>query len=458
MALSRVDGQDNLYVGGIWALRRSDILAQKHITHVLSVVGFSPDSLKNFKDEPWSMYGKQFRHELIDLDDVDEANLLVELPSAVRFIHQGLQVSSTSPSTGDNVDAAASDTSNGSTTSQDKAAGGVFVHCAAGKSRSVSVIIAYLLWRYPRRFDPDLVPASAAAYGNPGGESSSRAVLAASANSDADTPMDQRRSRKQTAQGAVEAALALVRQTRPMAEPNDGFMEQLALWWEMGCPADIDSDNDNSNSLEKHPLYQRWVYKREVEEHIAVGQAPSRLRFEDEDPSAVAVRRAEASHRNDSDADTAEITLRCKKCRRTLATAPFINQHVASTSSKSLAPGQPCPHYFVEPLSWMRGELEKGLVNGRLSCPNERCGAAVGRYDWKGIRCACGGWVTPGLSLQRARVDEEVRRKPGMSGSGPGCETGAGTGSGTRAGAGMGAGEAAKYGIRMPPGSGAGRL
>ncbi|QPG98495.1 hypothetical protein C2857_007666 [Epichloe festucae Fl1] len=456
MALSRVDGQDNLYIGGfvrysIWALRRSDALAEKNVTHVLSVVGFSPDRLKNFEDEPWSEYGKRFRHLLIDIHDVEDSNLLVELPKAVRFIHQGLrgggQSSSSSSSSsggGNNVDDAAlagaglrpEEKSRGAGETPDRGArrdgggGGVFVHCAAGKSRSVSVVIAYLLWRHPSRFDASF--ASSSACGN---------INDPRAASTADTNVDchhhhHHRSRKETAQDAVEAALALVRRTRPMAEPNDGFMEQLALWWEMGCPA---NDNDG---VENHPLYQRWAYKREVEEHVAVGQAPSRLRFEDEDPLAVAARAGSNGHHQD-----AESTLRCKRCRRTLATAPFITQHVASTSSKSLAPGQPCPHYFIEPLSWMRSELERGELNGRLSCPNERCGAAVGRYDWKGIRCACGGWVTPGLSLQRARVDEEVRRRPGTS-----REHG---GAGAGAGAGAELSEVARnLGIRMPPGSG----
>ncbi|KAG6014959.1 hypothetical protein E4U41_004727, partial [Claviceps citrina] len=355
--------------------------------------------------------------------------------------------------------------------------GGVFVHCAAGKSRSVSVVVAYLLWRYPDRFDPSLVAASADGnpHGNPHGGG-------------------QRRSRRETAEGAVEAALASVRRTRPMAEPNDGFMQQLALWWEMGCPAGGDDDDDNNNnSVEHHALYQRWAYRREVEEHVAVGQAPSRLRFEDEDPSAVAARRVADSHASrDTDADPdpdsateTDTTLRCKKCRRTLATTPFINQHVASTSSTSpspspspspsLGPGQqprprpqprPCPHHFVEPLSWMRRELERGQLNGRLICPNERCGAAVGRYDWKGIRCACGGWVTPGLSLQRARVDEEVRRRTrrstgkqggGAAASGPGRGAEAEAEAVAEAQAGLSE-VARSLGIRMPPGaSGAGR-
>lgn len=58
----------------------------------------------------------------------------------------------------------------------------------------------------------------------------------------------------------------------------------------------------------------------------------------------------------------------------------------------------------------MRGELEKGELSGRLVCPNPRCGAGVGRYDWKGFPCSCGGREDPAFSLQKARVDEEASR------------------------------------------------
>ncbi|KAM0553966.1 hypothetical protein ACHAPJ_007038 [Fusarium lateritium] len=379
MALSRIDGQDELYVGGLWALRRSDSLTDRRITHVLSLIPFDPSSLKNFKDEPWIDYGKDFRHQVIDIDDVEDADLLIELPKAVRFIEEGLGASfleNGGNEKDDNEDGGVSlekgveDLDIGEKKRKKK--GGVFVHCAAGKSRSISVVVAYLLRRYPNRFDPNITPT---------------AVSDPTRSVSQDDSSAEKRSRKDTAQDAVHAALTWIRRTRPMAEPNDGFMEQLALWWEMGCPDDVES----------HPVYQRWAYKREIDENLAVGQAPTRLRFEDE----------EAQPRDESG-----LSLRCKKCRRTLVTAPFIMDHRPSDKKSSAST---CQHYFVEPLSWMRGVLEQGELNGRLLCPNAKCGAGVGRYDWKGFRCSCGGWVTPAFSLQKARVDDVVKRPVGLA-------------------------------------------
>lgn len=300
------------------------------------------------------------RQLTIDIHDVDDEDLLIELPQAVRFIHQGLMGTKTGEhDTDKSSDASSSSSVDSLAEGVDKLSvdngairkGGVFVHCAAGKSRSASVVIAYLLWRHPSRFDP-----------SPSSESP--------------------KPRRETATEAVTSALALLRRTRPMVDPNDGFMSQLALWWEMGCPADKDMDSN--------PLYQRWAYKREVLENTAVGQAPPRLRFEDEEQQPQA----------DTERET-NVQLRCKKCRRILTTSPFIIDH-----NPASLPSNPCPHVFIEPLSWMRDELEKGQLSGRLLCPNTRCGAGVGRYDWKGFKCTCGEWVTPALSLQRARVDE----------------------------------------------------
>lgn len=257
------------------------------------------------------------------------------------------------------------------------------VHCAMGKSRSVTAIVAYLLWKHPHRFG----------------------------RADPTTTVKQ----------AVKMALEWVRQTRPIAEPNDGFMEQLELWYEMGCPADED------DAVEREPKYQRWLYKREVELAAAVGRAPDWIRFEDEEEGGVKKDKGEGEGEGEREA----WDLRCKKCRRVLATEPFVVPHQGRGNTEK----EGCPHYFVEALSWMRGTLELGEMEGRLNCPSGKCGGLVGRYSWRGFKCSCGDWVAPAFSLQKSKVDRV--QVMGKQGSGHAGDVGK---------------RMAALGIRMPPG------
>merc|ERR1712054_230256 len=176
------------------------------------------------------------------------------------------------------------------------AGGGVFVHCAMGKSRSATVVCAYLMRRYGITSDQ---------------------------------------------------ALSQIREARPLCEPNEGFWKQLELYHAMATPANV----------EETPAYQRWLYQREVELSRACGQAPEaeKIRFEDE-------------HARKQNGPTA------------------------------------CAHYFLDPLSWMRPELEQGKLDGRLECP--KCNTNVGKYAWQGMQCSCSEWIVPGISLAKGRVDE----------------------------------------------------
>lgn len=179
-------------------------------------------------------------------------------------------------------------------------------------------------------------------------------------------------------------------------------MKQLELYGEMQTPENV----------EDTPAYQRWVYQREIELSRACGQAPEadKIRFEDE-------------HVAD---ESSGFELRCRKCRRALATSQYLLPH-GSTPSVSdqnaeaqKAPSQNCAHYFLDPLSWMRPELEQGKLEGRLECP--KCHTNVGKYAWQGMQCSCGEWVVPGISLSKGRIDEArkanfgIRRPPGASG------------------------------------------
>ncbi|KAF2840750.1 dual specificity protein phosphatase 12 [Patellaria atrata CBS 101060] len=295
--LDKVPGELQLYIGGLFTLRRRQALEEASITHVLSVLRLPLDQ---------ALFST-FKHMVVEVDDVEDENLLEHFPSTNRFIQDALDDG-----------------------------GGVLVHCAMGKSRSATCVIAYLMQRY------NITPAE---------------------------------------------ALSQIRQSRKICEPNDGFMKQLEMYHEIHTPENV----------EDTPTYQRWMYHREIELSRACGQAPEadKIRFEDE---------------HDDQQRAAEFELRCRKCRRTLATSQYIVRHQPKaiyndqSASKSTSPLQSnCAHYFLDPLSWMRPELEQGKLDGRIECP--KCKTNVGKYAWQGMQCSCGHWVVPGISISKSRVD-----------------------------------------------------
>ncbi|KAI9845367.1 MAG: hypothetical protein M1838_001767 [Thelocarpon superellum] len=156
------------------------------------------------------------------------------------------------------------------------------------------------------------------------------------------------------------AALARVQEGRALCDPNDGFKAQLELYHQMHCPVDIDLE----------PAYQRWLFQREVDISLACGQAPTVEEYEDE--------REEKTMPHDLAHD--DLELRCRKCRRVVATSRYLAQHppMASQHDDDEVAGTttPCAHYFLSPLSWMRPELDQGKLDGRLECP--KCTANIG--------------------------------------------------------------------------------
>ena len=127
-----------------------------------------------------------------------------------------------------------------------------------GKSRSAAVCTAYLLHRYT----PNLTP---------------------------------------------ETALERVRKNRPLCEPNDGFMQQLSLYHQMGSPAD-------DEGVTKHPLYSRWLYRREIDESIACGRSPDvkTVLFEDEQQQQHSVL---PQHEANNVSGPGPVEIKCRKCR-----------------------------------------------------------------------------------------------------------------------------------------------
>ncbi|KAI9643387.1 tyrosine protein phosphatase yvh1 [Ciborinia camelliae] len=198
---SRISGEDEFIVS-----LSENCLQKNNITHIVSVLKYD---FKNFNID-WKKY-KQLQ---IEVDDVEDENLLGEFETTGAWIEEALKGTS-GETEGQEKDVEGEE--------ERRKKGAVLVHCAMGRSRSVTILIAYLLRQYS-----SLTPAT---------------------------------------------ALAQIQQTRPFAEPNDGFMAQLQLYYEMGCPRNID----------EQPKYQRWLYQREVELAVAIGGRPDWVRFEDEE-------------------------------------------------------------------------------------------------------------------------------------------------------------------------------
>ncbi|TFK89292.1 hypothetical protein K466DRAFT_652194 [Polyporus arcularius HHB13444] len=89
------------------------------------------------------------------------------------------------------------------------------------------------------------------------------------------------------------------------------------------------------------------------------------------------------------------------------STAAKSSSYFAPVSAPILA-NPKCSGYFVEPLKWMEPFLEQGHMAGKIMCPNKKCGAKLGNYDWAGVCCSCKEWVVPGFCIHRSKVDEVV--------------------------------------------------
>jgi len=137
----------NLYLGSMLAAKNRDLLKLHHITHVLVAAANLPQH-----------FPKELSYMQVPLMDEDHADLLSWFPQCIEFISSALA-----------------------------SGGAVLVHCAAGVSRSSSVVIAYLLAKENL---------------------------------------------------SVYSARESVRQKRPVINPNEGFVRQLHLFEQMGKRVD----------------------------------------------------------------------------------------------------------------------------------------------------------------------------------------------------------------------------
>ncbi|KAI8562520.1 hypothetical protein RHMOL_Rhmol03G0042500 [Rhododendron molle] len=234
---------------------------------------------------------------------------------------------------------------------QSRKEGGVLVHCFAGVSRSAAIITAYLM---------------------------------------------------KTEQLSQEDALEALRESCESVCPNDGFLEQLKMFEEMGFKVDHSS-----------PIYKRFRL-RLLGDSYSSGNKIDNSKF-GPDPGLPT---EEVSSEVGTAVDTVKVSsraYRCKKCRRVVAVQDNVVDHVPGEGETSFQwhkrrSGNPfnkcdemeCSSIFVEPLRWMTA-VEEGASEGKLMCAH--CEGRLGYFNWSGIQCSCGSWITPAFQLHKSRVD-----------------------------------------------------
>ncbi|CAO2649833.1 Nn.00g011250.m01.CDS01 [Neocucurbitaria sp. VM-36] len=200
--VDRVPRAGNLYIGGLYALYQTDLIRAAGITHVLSVIDYDALLREKFA------HLTQFH---IQVDDHPNVDLLRYFEEGVGFIEGGLR-----GGRGDGGGSKRSSSDRNSSSEAEKrreddggedaggsgGGGGVFVHCAMGKSRSATLVVAYLIWKY--HLDPT-------------------------------------------------TALAQLCEGRPVCDPNPGFKEQLLVWEKM-CQTESEE--------EKKAIYEEWEKTR----------------------------------------------------------------------------------------------------------------------------------------------------------------------------------------------------
>ncbi|EPS45722.1 hypothetical protein H072_206 [Dactylellina haptotyla CBS 200.50] len=140
---------------------------------------------------------------------------------------------------------------------------------------------------------------------------------------------------------SADMALELVQKSRPIACPNLDFRIQLHIY-----ANNLDQATKNLNEV---PSYQKYLYRKEAKRSQITNKPPDIQYFADDNAAAQGDQKS----------------LRCKKCKFILANENAFVTHTPDDDSQ-------CDFYFIDPHRWMTSEFEKGLLEGKLQCPEFR--------------------------------------------------------------------------------------
>ena len=318
--------EKGLFLGSIEAATDVILLESNAITHIVSV-----DSVPLPRKISSMLPRISFMH--MQVSDLPDEDLLSHLGEAVAFIDSAIT-----------------------------RGGAVLIHCFRGRSRSASVVIAYLMYKHHYK---------------------------------------------------MEKAFLKVKTKRDSINPHLGFLAQLKLFESM----EFTIDHNNV----QYKMFRLFCASERMRKAKILFR-DSLDKVLDVDPAGGLPGSAEAAAAAASKSRY-PMTYKCKKCRRTLATAFNMLPHIRGESpnwmdekwarlneedvlddASSPAGLDLCSQsVFIAPVGWMENEIKQNL-SGRLYCPN--CQVRVGNYSWiLGDLCkGCGATVMPAFQLDMTEI------------------------------------------------------
>ena len=319
--------EPGLYLGSVEAALDVKELEAKSIKAVLTISNISLEQMgKELQDKEllaWYGFdgigsGNAPKHLYIEANDSNNQELITYFDETCAFIKENLEKHN------------------------------VLVHCWAGRSRSVTLVAAYLM-----------------------------------------------KHRKMS----VAEALEKISSVRPILCPMRGFIEQLHLYARFGCR--FDDVNEECKKWYRS-MIEEWLEKKEEEQPKRVSQVVKALLL------------------NTDNSDNPEGgNYRCRRCGTAVFNSTDLVEHergrgviefvdhegVQRRKGEPKKEAKNChDSIFVDPLPWMSEVILQ--MDGKINCPNPKCGSKLGSFTWVGDRCRCGRWVTPAFHMLPDRVEQ----------------------------------------------------
>ncbi|KAL3924698.1 MAG: hypothetical protein SGILL_000885 [Bacillariaceae sp.] len=165
-------------------------------------------------------------------------------------------------------------------------------------------------------------------------------------------------------------------------------------------------------------MYQKWMVGRDNEQQ---DERPPGEEAKEDAEHVVAAQEEPADQPQPLHIDPSKTMFACRMCRTVLfgedhladnhvqSQHVFLHKHqrMSGNSNGNNPQKNLCQSLFCDEsvLPQFHTDNDAWETEGRLQCPNTRCRAKLGHWNWSGAQCSCGTWVVPAIQIPLSKVD-----------------------------------------------------